>query len=40
VTNQSGILKTLSRLHAIGSAVLHTVEINLILEKVGMIMCG
>lgn len=40
MTTQSGIVKTLIRLHAIGSAVLYTVEINLILEKVGIIMCG
>lgn len=40
MTTQSGIVKTLSRMHAIGSAVLHTVEINLHLEKVSMSMCG
>jgi hypothetical protein len=33
---QSGIIKTFSRLHIIGSAIYHRVEISLVLEQVGM----
>lgn len=40
MTTQSGIVKTLGRMHAIGSTVLCTADINLILENVSMNMCG